>query len=103
LRIGEALVGLGLCDEGKVTKALAAQHGMEYIDLDKNAVPSNAVMLIPEDIMRKYLILPLGKEGSRLRVAIHDPYDLEMLDILRFRLRVSDLRTVLPSKGRIQR
>ena len=41
---------------------------------------------IPDDIMRKYLILPLGKENGKLRVAIHDPLDLEMLDILRFRL-----------------
>ena len=74
---------------------------MEYIDLDKSSVPPNAVNLIPDDLMRKHLILPLGKENGKLRVAIHDPLDLEMLDILRFRLN-KELRTVLAPKGRIK-
>src|SRR3954468_19782844 len=101
LRIGEALLDLKLCTENHVYKALAQQFGMEYIDLDKNSVPPNAVNLIPDDLMRKHLILPLGKEGGKLKIAIHDPLDLELLDILRFRLN-ADLRTVLAPKGRIK-
>jgi type IV pilus assembly protein PilB len=101
LRLGEALVDLKLCSEPNVYKALAAQHNMEYVDLDKNAVPANAVSEIPDDLMRKYLILPLGKENGKLRIAIHDPLDLEMLDILRFRLN-KEMRTVLAPKGRIK-
>src|SRR3954454_23954119 len=101
LRIGESLVDLKLCSEPNVYKALAAQHNMEYVDLDKNSVAPNAVNEIPDDLMRKYLILPLGKENGKLRVAIHDPLDLEMLDILRFRLN-KEMRTVLAPKGRIK-
>src|SRR5215210_5972568 len=102
LRIGEALVDLKLCSESNVYKALAQQHNMEYIDLDKNGVPPEAVNQIPDDLMRKYLILPLGKENGRLRIAIHDPLDLGMLDILRFRLSGKEIRTVLAPKGRIK-
>jgi type IV pilus assembly protein PilB len=51
--------------------------------------------------MRKYLILPVGKEGSKLKIAIHDPLDLEMLDILRFRLN-KEFKTVLAPKNRIK-
>ena len=101
LRIGEALVDLKLCSETNVYKALAAQHNMEYVDLDKSSVPPNAGNLIPDELMRKYLILPLGTESGKLRVAIHDPLDLEMLDILRFRLN-KDIRTVLAPKSRIK-
>ena len=101
LRIGESLVDLKLCSEANVYKALAQQHNMEYIDLEKSAVPPNAVSLVPDDIMRKYLVLPLGVEGGKLRLAIHDPMDLEMLDILRFRLN-KEVRTVLAPKGRIK-
>ena len=100
LRIGEALVDLKLCSESNVYKALAQQHNMEYIDLDKSGVPPEAINQIPDDLMRKYLILPLGKEGNKLRIAIHDPLDLGMLDILRFRLSGKDIRTVLAPKGR---
>src|SRR6266542_2077268 len=38
MRMGEALVDLKLCTEANVYKALAAQHSMEYIDLDKSSV-----------------------------------------------------------------
>ena len=101
LRLGEALIDLKLASDTAVYKALATQHNMEFIDLDKNSVPPNAVSLIPDDLMRKYLILPLGTENGRLRVAVHDPLDLEMLDILRFRLH-KEIRTVLAPRSRIK-
>ena len=101
LRIGEALIELKLAPETAVYKALAAQHNMEFVDLDKNAVPPNAVSLVPDDLMRKYLIVPLGTENGRLRIAVHDPLDLEMLDILRFRLH-KEIRTVLAPRSRIK-
>src|SRR5689334_15108457 len=101
LRLGEALIDLKLASDTAVYKALATQHNMEFIDLDKNSIPPNAVSLIPDDLMRKYLILPLGTENGRLRVAVHDPLDLEMLDILRFRLH-KEIRTVLAPRSRIK-
>src|ERR1700722_2321227 len=79
MRIGEALLALNMCSENNVFKALAQQNNMEYFDLEKSAVPANATTLVPEDLMRKYLILPLGMENGKLRLAIHDPLDLEML------------------------
>src|SRR5207244_12504885 len=73
IRIGEALVDLKLASETQVYKALASQHSMEYVDLEKSGIPPEAVNQIPDDIMRKYLILPMGKENGRLKIAIHDP------------------------------
>src|SRR5262249_20815762 len=77
-------------------------HNMEYIDLDKSSVAPNAVNLIPDELMKKHLILPLGQENGKLRIAIQDPLDLETLDILRFRLN-KEIRTVLAPKSRIKR
>src|SRR4051812_22112008 len=101
MRIGEALIDLKLASETNVYKALAAQHNMEFIELDKTSVPPSAVNAIPDGLMRKYLILPLGQENGRLRVAIHDPLDFEMQDILRFQLG-KEIRPVLAPKGRIK-
>lgn len=102
MRIGEAMVEMKVCSEGNVYKALAAQHNMDYVDLDKNAVTRETLTLIPDDLMRKYLILPLGMESGKLKVAVHDPLDLEMLDILRFRLH-KEIRTSLAPRNRIKR
>ena len=101
LRIGEALIDLKVCSDTAVYKGLAAQHNMEFIDLEKSSIPPNAVNLVPDDLMRKYLILPLGTENGKLRIAVHDPLDLEMLDILRFRLH-KEIRTVLAPRSRIK-
>jgi type IV pilus assembly protein PilB len=101
LRLGEALVDLKLATEPQVYKALAQQQNMEYFDLDKSSIPPNAVNLIPDDLMRKYIIIPLGKESGKLRLAIHDPLDFEMLEILRFRLNLEP-RPVLAPKSRIK-
>ena len=86
-RLGEVMVEQGFATEGQITKALANQFGMEYVDLAANGMSDKIDMkLIPEDLIRKYLILPLNKSGSKLQLVIHDPMDLELMDMLRFRL-----------------
>jgi type IV pilus assembly protein PilB len=101
LRVGEALIDLKLASESNVYKALAMQHSMEYVELDKGSVPPQLLGAIPDDLMRKYLVLPLGQENGKMRVATHDPRDVEMMDILRFRLG-KEIRPVLAPKGRIK-
>lgn len=101
LRIGEALIDMGKATESNVYKALAAQTGMEYLDLDRNSIPPNVINSIPDDLMRKYIILPVGLEGGKLRIAIHDPFDLEMQQIVGFRVGKT-LLPVLAPKGRIK-
>ncbi|MBX3372389.1 MAG: Flp pilus assembly complex ATPase component TadA [Phycisphaeraceae bacterium] len=109
-RLGEALVEAGFCSEVDVAKALAAQFDLEFIDLDSREGAGRIdLALIPEEIAKKHLILPLGRSGGRLRLAIHDPLDLELLDLLRFRLGTEietaiasrdSIRTFLEGKGR---
>lgn len=101
LKIGEALAQLGLCDEEDITKALASQFDMEFIDLDQNVVVPTEMHLIPDDLIRKHLILPLAREGNRLKIIITDPLDLGTLDMLRFRLNY-ELEPCLASKTKVR-
>jgi type IV pilus assembly protein PilB len=101
IRVGEALIEMKLCTEANIYKALAAQQGMEYVDLDKQSIPPGAANAIPDDLIRKYLILPLGTENGKLRVALHDPLDMELQDVLRFRLG-KEIRAVIAPKARIK-
>ncbi len=94
-RIGEALVELELCSEEDVSRALATQFGFEFVDLDK-VVDQNKLDLIPTDLIRKHMVLPIGHEGGRLKVVITDPLDLETLDLLRFRLNTEVTPTLAP-------
>jgi type IV pilus assembly protein PilB len=101
-RIGEALVEAGLCKEVDIAKALAAQFDMEFINLDSPEVAQEIEMdLVPQDLVKKHLILPLHKSNGRLKLIIHDPMDLELLDLLRFRLN-SEIDTAIAPKSAIK-
>ncbi|HDY65294.1 MAG TPA: type II/IV secretion system protein [Phycisphaerae bacterium] len=102
VRLGEALVALGLVDEEDVTKALAVQYDLEYIDLDRNAVNATEMALLPEDRIRRHLVIPLDRdESGRLKVIITDPLDLETLDMLRFMLNEEPI-PCLASKAKVR-
>jgi type IV pilus assembly protein PilB len=101
-RIGEALVELELVSEDDVTKGLATQFDLEYVDLDKNVVVPATLDLVPHELITRHTILPMSKNGDRLKVIIHDPLDLELLDLLRFRLNM-EIDTALAPRAKIQR
>ena len=86
-RLGEVLVDKGFATEIQVGSGLARQAGMDFVDLG-TAEGSGQVdlSLVDEEIVRKHCVIPLSSEGGRLRLLVHDPMDLEMLDLLRFRL-----------------
>lgn len=100
-RIGEALVELELCKEEDVTKALATQFDLAYVDLDKNTTVKASLdqNLIPEKMIKAHQILPLGQNDGKLQVLVSDPLDLETLDMLRFRLNPNiEISLAPPSK-----
>lgn len=101
-RLGEALVEAGYVKEDQVAKALANQFGMEYMDLASEAVIKQIdPKLMSEDLIKKHLVLPLAKTNGKLQVIIHDPMDLELQDMLRFRLNV-DVDPRLSSRSQIK-
>jgi len=85
-RLGQVLVEKGIITEDILTKVLAKQFGIEYINVDKASIPNDATRLIPEDLMKKHNILPLDSSNGKLKVIISDPSDLETMDAIRFRL-----------------
>lgn len=101
-RVGEALVELELAKEDDVTKALAAQFDLEYVDLDKNVQVPAALDLVPEKIIKDEKVLPMKKDGNRLKIIISDPLNLELQDKLRFLLNM-ELDCALAPRSKIQR
>jgi type IV pilus assembly protein PilB len=102
-RLGDVLVEQGFTREDQVAKALANQFGLEYVDLTANGVAEKIdLKLIPDELVKKHMILPLGKTGNRLQLVIHDPMDLDLFDMLRFRLNV-ELDQRLASKSQIRK
>ncbi|MGQ0628522.1 MAG: GspE/PulE family protein, partial [Phycisphaerales bacterium] len=86
-RLGDVLVETNVASEEQVSKALANQFNLEYVDLAANGAAAQVnAKLIPEELIKKHRVLPLSKSGGRLQLIIHDPLNIELLDTLRFRL-----------------
>jgi type IV pilus assembly protein PilB len=100
-RLGETLVELGLATEDQIMQALARQFGMNYVDLDEVEIPSEVRGMIPEEVIKKHRVLPLGRENGRLKIIIPDPMNLELMDLLRFRL-TADLDCYLAAPSKIE-
>ena len=100
-RLGETLVSMGVVTEDDVTEAIAKQFGMEYVNLDEVQISQSTLKLIPEELMRKHFILPMGMDNGRMKVIISDPMDLDLLDLLRFRLN-TELECCLASPSKIR-
>jgi type IV pilus assembly protein PilB len=101
-RLGEVMIDAGMVEEDDVARALARQFRMTHVDLDDPKVAERVdASLLPEELMRKHLVLPLGKDSRKLKLVVHDPKDLELMDMLRFRLN-TEIEPYLSSRGRIK-
>jgi len=98
-RLGQVLLELKLVDEETLTKAIAKQFGLEYVNLDKITIPPEVMKLVPEDLIKRHNVLPLGMNNGRLKLIIGDPLNLDVMDTLRFRLNAElDYCLANPSK-----
>ena len=85
-RVGEILLEQGLIDEENLTKCIAKQFGLEYINPATASISPDAAKALPEEVVKKHNVIPMDMSNGRLKLIISDPSDLEMMDAIRFRL-----------------
>jgi type IV pilus assembly protein PilB len=91
--LGDILVELGYIGKDELLLALGAQMGMEPVSLeDLERVPREVLDLIPPTMARNYNIIPLRVEDGTLTVAMANPHDINVLDDLRYTLRMKNVQ-----------
>ncbi|MCK5833931.1 Flp pilus assembly complex ATPase component TadA [bacterium] len=83
-KLGRLLVRMGFVSEDDISQAISEQINIPHISLKPADIDSAATNYIPEDIARKYGIIPVNIEGSQLIVAMDDPLNSIALDVLKF-------------------
>jgi type IV pilus assembly protein PilB len=84
IALSDALIRLGYASGDEVMKAVARQHGLDFVNVKDVQIPQNVVELVPESVARENCVLPFAEDDNGLRVLIADPNDVETLDKLRF-------------------
>ncbi|MDX6480674.1 MAG: biosis protein MshE [Gaiellaceae bacterium] len=77
LRLGELLVDWGWVDSAAVSRALAEQYEMDFVDLDAEGVDPAAAARLPAREARTHGAIPIRfLEDGRLLVGVADPTDV---------------------------
>lgn len=105
--LGETLVELGVVSQEVLARFLAHKTQTEATDLRGRQVPADVLALVPEDLARRLVALPLSRDGEELTVAIADPLNVTAFDLLerttglRIRLVAAPEGEVLDAIGRL--
>ena len=82
LPLGRVLVKEGMVLSTDLATLTALHLGLAMVDLRSEKIDPASVAQIPEDVARRYLVLPISRSGDRLTVAMTDPTDLQVLQDL---------------------
>lgn len=81
--IGEILRERGWANEEQVNRALAIQLGIPEIDLSSCIIEPEVSRIIPQELARKYKLIPVYKSNEILTVAMAEPTNLFIIEELR--------------------
>jgi type IV pilus assembly protein PilB len=79
-KLGKVLTRIGLLNEKEIIDTISKQLGIPIINLDEKEIPEEIVRLIPQDIAKNFMILPIERRFNVLKLAMVDPLDINAMD-----------------------
>ena len=88
-RLLDVLIRQGALSSRRVAELLADEFGMAMApDLAGVRITGDTLELVPRAVAARHRLLPLGREGNRLKVAISDPLDTDGIDALGYLVKM---------------
>jgi type IV pilus assembly protein PilB len=97
----DVLVKDGIVSESDVSRSLAAQAHMDWIDLSSIVIPPAITKQIRAEDARRFKVIPVAFGETGLVVAVSDPLDIDTIDSLGFLLQ-RELELVCSSPEKIR-
>src|SRR5206468_3955051 len=99
--IVDLLIKGGAVTESDVSRSLAAQAHMDWIDLSTMVIPPAIIKQIRAEDARRFKVIPVAFGETGLVVAVSDPLDIDTIDSLSFLLQ-RELELVCTSLEKIR-
>jgi len=100
-RLGTSLVKLGILTDDDISDVLSRQYGVPAVDLKDFAYDPALLRLIPAETAAKYNVIPVGRSGNTLTLAMTDPTNVFAMDDIKFRTGLN-VEPVVASETAIQ-
>lgn len=81
--LGDVLLEEGLISGDELLRALAAQYGVEFVDLSDVPIDAELVRRVPAHVARGHRAVPYAYDGETVLVAMANPIDVVAVDDLR--------------------
>ena len=86
-RLGTVLISSGIIAESELIEALQMQLGIEYIDLNRVAIPTELAQVLPRNIAKQYQVVPVKVVKDELFLAMSDPMNFYAIEEVRKAVR----------------
>src|SRR3989338_7183969 len=73
---------MGWVTEEDLAQAQAAVLGVPYAVPDKKPISPEILGLLPEEVAKRFTVIPIGRENDVLEVAMVDPLDLQVIEFI---------------------
>lgn len=93
----QVIVEKGYATQEDILSKLAELLGLPYVNLNEYEINVSAVALVPDNLARKYIAIPIDFDDERLVVAMADPENMMAIDDLRI-VTGYDIKSVVATK-----
>lgn len=83
-RLATTAMRAGMVPEPDLLAALSEQHGVPGLDLSEVVIPTSNLRLVPIDVAKQYLILPVDVTEREILLAMADPGDRRIIEEIEF-------------------
>jgi type IV pilus assembly protein PilB len=97
----DGLIKDGVVSDADVSRTLAAQAQMDWIDISSMVIPPQVINQIRGEEARRFKVIPVAFGETGLVVAVSDPLDIDTIDSLSFLLQ-RELELVCTSPEKIR-
>lgn len=79
-RLGNTLIKLGFVTEKQIIEVLERQLGFRYVDIANMIISPEITRLVPYDLIERYQVLPISRDGKKIVLAMADPTNFYAID-----------------------
>ena len=97
----DVLIDDGVVSDADISRTLAAQAHMDWIDISSMVIPPQVINQIQGDDARRFKVIPVAFGETGLVVAVGNPLDIDTMDSLSFLLQ-RELELVCTSPRKIR-
>ena len=84
-RLGTNLVEMGFVSEEELAHVLSEQTGTPCVEpAELSEIPKSVLGSVPNELVRRYRVVPMAVEGKRLTLAMVDPHDFKAVEEIGF-------------------